>query len=357
MSSVRRGGAGGGGRRAAWRRGAEPARAGLLLHALIAQPCQRAPSDRPANDQSDSDSSAAVTPQKRLKAVKVRRPPLSDDDADDADTDSDSSAAVTPKKRLKGLKVRRRTPSDDDDTDGEHDAPSVHRRGGACRSAWDSDGDDSDGGGCARGSGFSVSPAAARPVHEPARTTPVTVSRNAAHRRGDAYRSLLVELYANSSPGAAFTDCHNCPAGGANAVVWCSTCNANLCRACDVSLHTGQTCNPMPHTREMLGTGRALKAKEAAPDSLLGKPGVLDGVFLTCRCDAVTMRALHAGGCANPPACVPACMHPVQAGVSTPLRASLPCSVQAVLSSCVFHAASMCATTCMHTHTHTHTHA
>ena len=65
-------------------------------------------------------------------------------------------------------------------------------------------------------------------------------------------------------------------------MVWCSTCQAILCHGCDINTHTGQTCNPLPHVREVLDSGKALGPKDAAPTGSTGPIVDMHGVYLLC---------------------------------------------------------------------------
>ena len=65
-------------------------------------------------------------------------------------------------------------------------------------------------------------------------------------------------------------------------MVWCSTCHATLCHGCDVNTHTGQTCNPQPHVREVLDSGKSLDPKDAAPTGSTGPIVDMPNVYLLC---------------------------------------------------------------------------
>ena len=65
-------------------------------------------------------------------------------------------------------------------------------------------------------------------------------------------------------------------------MVWCSTCQAMLCHGCDLNTHTGQTCNPKPHVREVLDSGKLLGPKDAAPNGSTGPIVDMPGVYLMC---------------------------------------------------------------------------
>lgn len=61
----------------------------------------------------------------------------------------------------------------------------------------------------------------------------------------------------------------------ADACVFCATCAASchkqgyMCDSCDHHAHTGMVCNPCPHARELLCSGRSLHPKErvSKPDA------------------------------------------------------------------------------------------